>query len=208
MMNRLIFAAALGLAAAGTAQAAAIHGLVNTGVEASLVDSNYQLNGKASFVTANDAAFPFPHWSANTATSRWIMPTALQGESFNHTSPGTYTWHLGFDLSGFNAASASFSGRFAADNRATAYLNGHAIGLTSGFGENDWRQLSAASYFIAGLNSLDFVITNDAYGAGNPTGLRVEFLSSQVTAVPEPEAYAMLLAGLLLVGAVARRRKA
>jgi hypothetical protein len=208
MMNRLIFAAALGLAATGTTQAAAIHGLVNTGVDASLVDNNYQLNGKASFVTANDAAFPFPHWSANTATSRWIMPTALQGESFNHTSPGTYTWHLGFDLSGFDAASASFSGRFAADNRATAYLNGHAIGLTSGFGENDWRQLSAASYFVAGLNSLDFVITNDAYGAGNPTGLRVEFLSSQVTAVPEPEIYAMLLAGLLLLGAAARRRKA
>ena len=207
MMNRLIFAAALGLAATGTTQAAAIHGLVNTGVDASLIDSNYQLNGKASFVTANDAAFPFPHWSANTATSRWIMPTALQGESFNHTSPGTYTWHLGFDLGGFDVNSASFSGRFAADNAATAYLNGHAIGLTGGFGENDWRALSASSYFVAGLNSLDFVVTNYAYGAGNPTGLRVEFLDSQVRPVPEPEAYAMLLAGLLLVGAAGRRRR-
>ncbi|MBJ7313740.1 PEP-CTERM sorting domain-containing protein [Rugamonas sp. CCM 8940] len=206
-MNKLIFAAAMALAAASSAQAAAIRGLANTGASAGLIDNNYQLNGKSSFVTANDAAFPFPHWSANSALSRWIMPTALQGESFNHTSPGTYTWHLGFDLSGFDVASAAFSGRFAADNTATAYLNGHAIGLTSGFGENDWRQLSANNFFVAGVNSLDFVVTNYAYGAGNPTGLRVEFSTSHVTAVPEPEAFAMLLAGLLLVGAAARRRQ-
>jgi len=36
----------------------------------------------------------------------------------------------------------------------------------------------------------------------------VEFTSSSVTAVPEPETYAMLLAGLGLVGFMARRRKA
>ena len=41
--------------------------------------------------------------------------------------------------------------------------------------------------FITGLNS--------------PTGIAV------VSAVPEPEAYAMLLAGLGLVGAVVRRRR-
>jgi hypothetical protein len=35
----------------------------------------------------------------------------------------------------------------------------------------------------------------------------VEFLSSNVSAVPEPDTYAMLLGGLALVGAVARRRK-
>ncbi|MDR0633758.1 MAG: FxDxF family PEP-CTERM protein [Azoarcus sp.] len=32
--------------------------------------------------------------------------------------------------------------------------------------------------------------------------------SVNVTAVPEPESYAMLLAGLAIVGAVARRRRA
>ncbi len=41
-----------------------------------------------------------------------------------------------------------------------------------------------------------------------PTGIRVEFLGSSVTAVPEPESYAMMLAGLGLMGAIARRRKA
>jgi hypothetical protein len=35
----------------------------------------------------------------------------------------------------------------------------------------------------------------------------VEFGPSSVAAVPEPETYAMLLGGLALVGAIARRRK-
>lgn len=42
---------------------------------------------------------------------------------------------------------------------------------------------------------------------GNPTGLRVEFLSSNVAAVPEADTYAMMLAGLGLMGAIARRKK-
>ncbi|MBJ7313741.1 PEP-CTERM sorting domain-containing protein [Rugamonas sp. CCM 8940] len=207
-MKTAIFAVALALSSIGAAQADSINGLVNTGAAAGLVDSNYTLSSNVSYVTANDGAFPFPYWSANTSTSRWIMPTALQGETFDPNSNGTYTWHLGFDLSGFDAASASFSGRFAADNAATAYLNGHALGTTYGFGESSWASLSASSYFVNGVNSLDFVVTNYAQNGGNPAGLRVEFNSSNITAVPEPETYAMLMAGLLLVGVVARRRKA
>ena len=52
-------------------------------------------------------------------------------------------------------------------------------------------------------------MTNWAQNSGNPTGLRVEFDASSVAAaVPEPETYAMLLAGLGMLGLVARRRKA
>ena len=52
----------------------------------------------------------------------------------------------------------------------------------------------------------DFVVTNVAQNGGNPTGLRVEFTASNVTPVPEPETYAMLLAGLGLMGVISRRR--
>lgn len=109
------------------------------------------------------------------------------------------------DLTGFDASTASFSGRFAADNSAVALLNGTAIGTSSGF--SSFSSFAATTGFNAGLNTLSFVVTNLKQNGGNPTGLRAEFLASSVTAVPEPETYAMLLAGLGLMGAVARRRK-
>ena len=42
--------------------------------------------------------------------------------------------------------------------------------------------------------------------SGNPSGLRVEFLDSAVTAVPEPAAWALMIGGFGLVGAASRRR--
>lgn len=210
------------LAASSFAAAAApvtIEGLVNTGagLSAGAQDSNYTvsvLGGSttgldgASYVTAN-TGFPFPYWSANNSVSKWIAPTASQSQSYDPSSNGTYQYHLSFDLTGFNAASAAFSGRFAADNSATVLLNGHLIGSTSGFSSNSWGNFTAHNGFVAGVNSLDFVVTNLAMNGGNPTGLRAEFTSSSVAAaVPEPETYAMLLAGLGLVGFTARRRAA
>ena len=103
-------------------------------------------------------------------------------------------------------ASASFGGRMAADNAVVVILNNNVIGSGTGF--TDWTSFSASSGFVPGVNKLDFVVTNWAQNGGNPTGLRVEFGSSSITAaVPEPETYAMLLGGLVMVGAVVRRRK-
>ena len=65
---------------------------------------------------------------------------------------------------------------------------------------------NALSGFNPGVNTLVFRVQNLA-GGTNPTGLRVEFTSSSVTAVPEPETYAMFLAGLGVVGFVAARRR-
>ncbi|MYM22270.1 PEP-CTERM sorting domain-containing protein [Duganella sp. FT135W] len=208
MKRSLIAAAALALTAITSAHAATITGLKNTGLGVSGAnDTNYSLSSAVSStpVITYDAQWPIGPWMSNDTTSKWITPTASQGESFDPWSNGTYTYSLSFDLTGFNAASAAFSGRLAADNSVVVKLNNNVIGSASGF--TNWTSFGASSGFVAGVNTLDFVVTNWAQNGGNPTGLRVEFGSSSIAAVPEPETYAMLLGGLAMVGAFARRRK-
>ena len=67
--------------------------------------------------------------------------------------------------------------------------------------------MGAGSSFVAGANTFEFVVTNLSQNGGNPTGLRVEFTDSAVTPVPEPGEWAMMLAGLGIVGLIARRRR-
>jgi hypothetical protein len=216
-MKRTLIAAALAVAtlASAHASAASINGLVNTGVGAAgTQDSNYALTSNSSDTTiasgygyvTGGTGFPFDYWTANDATSKWITPTAIQGQSFDANANGTYTYELTFNLAGDVASTAAFTGRFSADNSAVVTLNGQTIGSSGGF--TSWSGFSANSGFNSGLNTLDFTVTNWAQNGGNPTGLRVEFTSSNVTAVPEPDGYAMLLAGMGLVGFMARRRKA
>ncbi|MYN41045.1 PEP-CTERM sorting domain-containing protein [Duganella sp. FT109W] len=218
-MKRIVITTALAIAAfAGSAQAATtttITGLKNTGVGTSgSTDTSYKLTAASSDTTiANTAPFisydnqwPVSPWLANSVDSKWITPTSSQGQTFDAWSAGTYTYTLSFDLTGYNATTASFAGRLAADNAVTVKLNNQVISTAAGF--TDWTSFNAASGFVSGVNTLDFVVTNWQQNGGNPTGLRVEFGTSSIAApVPEPETYAMMLGGLALMGVVARRRK-
>ncbi|HEX5344229.1 MAG TPA: PEPxxWA-CTERM sorting domain-containing protein [Duganella sp.] len=207
-MKRTLIVAAMLATAVATAHAATITGLKNTGLGASgAIDSNYSLSSAVSTtpVITYDSQWPIGPWIANDSTSKWITPTSSQGESFDPWSNGTYTYTLTFDLSGYNAATAMFSGRLAADNSVQVKLNNSVIGSATGF--TGWTSFGASSGFVSGVNTLDFVVSNWAQNGGNPTGLRVEFGASSIAAVPEPATYAMLLGGLVMVGAVVRRRK-
>lgn len=213
-MKKLALVLVMGLASVN-AYAVDIVGLNNTGAgfAAGALDTNYALSsttttvGANGYVTAN-GSFPLAgDWLANTTTSSWLTPTATQGESLDLSVDGIYTWTTTFDLTGYDAATASFNGQFAADNAALAYLNGNLIGTSNGF--TSWSSFSAtAGSFVAGVNTLSFVLTNQAQSFGNPTGLRVEFLTSNVAAVPEADTYALMLAGFGLMGLVARRKNA
>jgi hypothetical protein len=145
-------------------------------------------------------------WLVNSTDSKWITPGVDQGQSYDSWSNGVYDYQLTFDLTGSDASTASFTGRLAADNAVTVLLNGVEIATTSSL--SSWAQFAASTGFTSGLNTLDFLVTNWQQDSYNPTGLRVEFTSSSVSAVPEADTYAMMLAGLGLVGFVARRRKA
>lgn len=214
-MKRILLAGVVALAAISSANAASITGLKNTGLGASgSGDSNYQLSAASSDTAINstvpvityDNQWPVSPWLANSGASKWITPTANQAQSLDAWSAGTYSYTLSFNLAGYDASTAAFTGRFAADNVVTVKLNDTVIGTANGFA--DWTSFSANSGFVAGNNTLNFTVTNWAQNGGNPTGLRVEFASSSVmAAVPEPETYAMLLGGLAVLGVVARRRK-
>jgi hypothetical protein len=214
-MKHAILATALALASLTSAYAANINGLNNTGLGASgTLDTNYALTVNAGTTVISNtspyitSASVWPvgsAWLENSAISKWVTPTIHQDDSFDASSNGVYTYTLSFDLTGYLASTAMFTGRVASDNSVLIKLNSNNLGSSSGF--SSWSSFSANSGFVAGWNTLEFVVTNTQQSGGNPTGLRVEFLDSNVAPVPEPETYAMLLGGLALMGALARRRK-
>jgi hypothetical protein len=86
---------------------------------------------------------------------------------------------------------------------ATAYgVAGNILGLTSDTDNKVFGVSGPVLQFnIAGIHSVVISGNNGTVGFDN-----LEY--GVLTAVPEPETYAMMLAGLGLVGALARRRKA
>lgn len=197
------------------ALAAPISGLYNTG-DGSIAggqDTNYSLSkvGDASVGPYGYEGTGWPTngpWIANNTTSQWLTPTQNAGTSFDPTSSGLYNWSLTFDLSGFDASTASFSGRWATDNGGTVSLNGFELNNPS-TSFTQWSSFSSlGGVFNSGINVLEFSVTNFAQSSGNPTGLRVEFLSSDVTPVSEPATLSLLGLGLLALGYSRRKAKA
>jgi hypothetical protein len=203
--------------AAPAAAVVPIPGLINSGqvvgggsVSVGTVqDANWFLNGTAQpWNSIVNGSFPQPPWLADNSVSRWMTPASNPAASFDPTTAGFYVYSLDFDLTGFLPGTASFSGRFAADNAvASITLNGNTVFQAGPGSFSGWTAFSANSGFVTGTNQLLFTVRNDA-GSGNPTGLRVEFSNSSISAVPESASWAMLIAGFGLVGAVRRRRRA
>ncbi len=211
-----ILVAGLAVCAIGAAQAPPIVGLFNTGAGITVngtTDNHYALTDPLDVAiygghgeAAVGAGFPIGPWLADNSTSHWLAPTSNRAQSYDASSAGTYKWTLNFNLTGYNAATASLAGRFSADNSAVAYLNGNNIGSAAGY--TNWYNFSAgSSLFNAGTNKLEFVVTNFAQSSGNPTGLRVEMTNSNVSAVPLPGAVWLFMSGILGFLAVNRKSK-
>lgn len=95
------------------------------------------------------------------------------------------------DVTSVPAASV-FNGTFGDFNNVTWNWNNNTVSYTA-------NANGIQSFSLGVVDVGDYTLTSE---------LRVDNVSILVTAVPEPEAYAMLLAGLGLMGAIARRRKA
>lgn len=201
------------LAVAMPAPAASIPGLYNTGVlndgtvaTSGSVDLHYTLH------ISPDPSFPGPdaivadpiaagYWLGNSTTSRWIAPAQNQGYpsgAANHAT-GNYTYRLTFDLTGLDPATAQVTGSWAADNTGLGiWLNGVSTGYTTP-SYNTLTAFTLSSGFVAGINTLDFVVEEFASSGANPTGLRVEGLAGTATVVPAPAAGWLLAPTLLSV---------
>ncbi len=110
-----------------------------------------------------------------------------------------------FDTNGqYNGQYADGSTTFAGQQQAVAFFNQVSSSLTG----SAKAKLTAIGYDFDGDGVIEFD-NNGATVGGTEYGLwtlQGDVLTFSVTAVPEPETYAMLLAGLGLMGAIARRR--
>lgn len=219
MFKSILVASGITLASFGAAavESNQIDGLYNTGagLASGKIDTHYTFEAISGTAVGTDGhgvttrqtglGAMYLAWLDNTADSKWLTPTANARESYDPTSPGLYKWSISFDLTGLDITSAWITGRWAADNNGYIQLNGTTI--SSGSALDSWTSFSATAGFLNGVNTLDFFVTNIAQKVGNATGVRVEFLDSYaVAAVPEPESWALIVAGLAVVGAIARRR--
>lgn len=192
-------------------------GLYNTGVDGNnkvlalgAVDTHYTVGAGAQTFSTNNAEYYPGYWLAPDQISSWITPLLGAGNTASGSAAGgNYTYQTTFDLTGINYSSLSIKGKVTADNGVTDILiNGISTGFIYGDANagiyNAFASFTIGSGFHSGINTLTFDVVN---GSG-PTGLRTDFSGTTFTAaVPEPETYAMFLAGLGLIGFLAYRRK-
>jgi hypothetical protein len=192
-----------------SANAATIPGLFNTGTDANnvalaggngVIDPHYLIASSTSPGFAGQQAVTFQCcYVANDADSRWVSLSANGSPGSNVT-----VYRLSFSLAGLDPTTASISGSGGTDNAGRIFLNGVDTGINiDGF--STLVPFVLNSGFVAGTNTLDFQVSD--FGA--PTAGRVDDLrgtAGLVSGIPEPTAWAMLIAGFGLVGAASRRR--
>jgi len=116
---------------------------------------------------------PIPPWVLNDENSRWITPRADATE----VAPGAYRYRLIFTIDNSNeVATAAITANVGTDDaNGGVFLNGNDVGFgASGFGNLTPLNIpDGTGFFVAGLNTLDFVVNNGGTSA-NPSGLRVD----------------------------------
>lgn len=147
-------------------------------------------NGTGAALDSFTLKFDGEQWRDGGATTPGAQAMLLEygfGSSFTTVASWTAA------PSAFNWTSPVFT-----NTGSGAAVNGNTVGLVSNVGGTITTPWAAGDTLW-----LRWIEKNDA---GNDHGLAIDNLSLSVTAVPEPGIAAMLLAGLAVLGFVARRR--
>jgi hypothetical protein len=172
-----------------------------------------------SFVTSAGANLASDQWGVfmNFDGSRIGSTVHLGGSTAatNPTSANTQTTNLAI-AAGLNAAGVTHFGiGGGADNVLTSFVlsggNSTYLGNLWNAGNAQGAVNVAFDSAIAGGRGVPSVLTTYTPTNGNAFAFNGDLLQynvAAVAAVPEPETYGMLAAGLLMLGAVARRRRA
>jgi len=147
-----------------------------------------------------------PGW--NTTTGGWSVGAAPFGNTSGgdfgantNWSANTLLWvRKAVDFTGFNTATAHWD--LGVDNGFDLYVNGtHIAGANAEGFTSRWEYSGALGGLHSGVNIIAVALEDH----GGATAFDMQILAAPV---PEPETYAMMLAGLGLLGLAARRRQA
>jgi len=132
------------------------------------VDPHYTLTLPGGAPGTPLASAAVPSWVPNSTVSKWLTPSPVTG------SGGQYTYVTKFNLCA-NPRNVVITGRWASDNEGFIRVNGGPANLfpttVGGFGAFTTFTLDSNSTFKPGINTLEFVVTNQPH---TPTGVRVE----------------------------------
>jgi hypothetical protein len=203
------------LTMASAAQAGVIP-IFNTGVNAigvplpdgTIGDPHYSLvtvpAGSTTDLRVRTTAggFPIPPWVGNDAISAWIGPN---NDAQVDGPVGVYDFRTTFSLAGLLPTTAFLTGQWAVDNEGVSILINGVLTVNPPPPTNfTFGTFSVNGGFIAGVNTLDFLVNND----GGPIGLRVEVTGTAdaaVGATPEPGSLVLFGAGFAVLYMFRRR---
>ena len=193
--NKLMAAAALAIAASG-AQAQVINGSFEADLQGAGSWAIYQnLTGWTGGVPGG---IELRNNVAGTAQDgvNFVELDTTRNSSMSQSITGTGLYELSFWYSARPNVAAGSNGL----DFSFGSLSGNVLYGVAGGAVNNWQHYTAL-VTLSGPTTLTFSAaqTSDSLGGS------LDNIS--VTAVPEPETYAMLLAGLGLMGTIARRRK-